>query len=86
MSTGGMLLIILTTLLLVGATVVFVARARRAVRASGADDLVSRADTQRYLAENWALVEKSARESGMSEDEIARVRANVLGKRDGAEL
>jgi hypothetical protein len=31
------------------------------------------------LAENWALVEKTARDTGMSEEEIARVRANVLG-------
>jgi hypothetical protein len=29
------------------------------------------------------LVEKTARETGMSEDEIARVRANLLGLRDG---
>lgn len=74
-----MFFIVLTTVALVGATIVFVGRARRAARATGAEDLASRADTQRYLAENWALVEKSARESGMSEDEIARVRANVLG-------
>jgi hypothetical protein len=74
-----MFFIVLTTVALVGATIVFVGRARRAARATGTEDLASRADTQRYLAENWALVEKSARESGMSEDEIARVRANVLG-------
>jgi hypothetical protein len=35
------------------------------------------------LAENWALVEKTARDTGMSEEEIARVRANVLGLSDG---
>jgi hypothetical protein len=35
------------------------------------------------LTENWALVEKTARETGMSEDEIARVRANLLGLGDG---
>jgi hypothetical protein len=77
-----MLLIIVTTVLLVAATIVFVGRARRASRALGAEELVSRADTQRYLAENWALVEKSARESGMSDEEIARVRANVLDATD----
>ncbi len=74
-----MLFIVLITVVLVGATVVVVGRARRVARATGAEDLVSRDDTQRYLAENWALVEKSARESGMSDDEIARVRTNVLG-------
>jgi hypothetical protein len=67
------------TLALVAATVVLFSRARRGVRASGAEGLVSRADSQRYLAENWALVEESARESGMSDDEIARVRAKILG-------
>jgi hypothetical protein len=74
-----MLLISAITVVLVGATIALFGRARRAARTSGAEDLVSRADTQRYLAENWPLVEKSARESGMTDDEIARVRANVLG-------
>jgi hypothetical protein len=74
-----MLLISAITVVLVGATIALFGRARRAARASGAEDLVSRADAQRYLAEHWPLVEKSARESGMTDDEIARVRANVLG-------
>jgi hypothetical protein len=72
-------LISLVTFLLIGATVVLFSRARRAARVDARAGLVSRADTQRYLAENWALVQESARESGMSDDEIARVRANILG-------
>ena len=75
----GMLIITATTLVLIGVTVVFFGRARKAARSAGTEGLTSRADSQRYLAENWALVEKSARESGMSDEEIARVRANVLG-------
>jgi hypothetical protein len=35
------------------------------------------------LAENWARVEQTARSSGMSEEEIRRVRANILGLHDG---
>jgi hypothetical protein len=69
----------LLTLALIGATLVFFSRARRASRVDAKEGLVTRVDTQRYLAENWAVVEAGARESGMSEDEIARVRANVLG-------
>ena len=52
-------------------------------RASIGEDPTSRGDTQRMLAENWAMVEKTARNTGMSEEEIARVRANVLGFGDG---
>jgi hypothetical protein len=69
----------LVTFLLIGATVIMFSRARRVARADGREGLVSRADTQRYLAEHWALVEESARESGMSDEDIARVRANILG-------
>ena len=76
-----MLLITLVTAVLVVATILFVGRAKKAARATGADGLVSRADTQRFLAENWTLVEETARETGMSEEEIARVRANVLDVR-----
>jgi hypothetical protein len=67
-----MLLITLVTVVLVAATILFVSRAKKAGHAS-------RADAQRFLAENWTLVEQTARETGMSEEEIARVRANVLG-------
>jgi hypothetical protein len=74
-----MLLIVLVTVALTAVSVLVVGRARKSARETGAEDLVSRADTQRYLAENWALVETTARETGMSEEEIARVRANVLG-------
>jgi hypothetical protein len=83
-SISGLLLIMVTTLVLVGGGFVLFGRARAAVRGSGADGLASRADAQRYLAENWALVEKTARESGMTEDEIARVRSNVLGVLDSS--
>jgi hypothetical protein len=69
----------LITLALIGATLFLFSRARRASRADAGAGLVTRDDTQRYLAENWALVEASARESGMSDDEIARVRSNILG-------
>lgn len=72
-------LIILATVALIGGSVLVFSRARSAARLEGAEGLVSRADSQRYLAENWTLVEASARESGMSDEEIARVRANVLG-------
>lgn len=72
-------LIILATVALIGGSVLVFSRARSAARPEGAEGLVSRADSQRYLAENWTLVEASARESGMSDEEIARVRANVLG-------
>jgi hypothetical protein len=75
----GLFLIVLVTFVIGGVGIIVVGRARRAVRGSGQEGLASRAGTQRLLAENWALVEKSARESGMTEDEIARVRENILG-------
>ena len=65
------------------AGIVVVGRARRAARGEGGEGLASREGTHRLLTENWALVEKTARETGMSEDEIARVRANLLGLGDG---
>lgn len=74
-----MLLISAITAVLIGVTIVVFSRMRKAARATGAEGLVSRAETQRYLAENWSLVEETARETGMSDEEIARVRANVLG-------
>jgi hypothetical protein len=52
---------------------------RRGARASGGDGLASRAGTQRLLAENWALAEKTGPETRMNGEEIDRVRANVLG-------
>jgi hypothetical protein len=74
-----MLLVTAVTTVLVAVTILVFGRARKAARISGAEGLVSRDDANRYLAENWALVEKTARETGMSDEEIARVRANVLG-------
>jgi hypothetical protein len=77
--SAGLLLLVLVTAAICVVGMVVVSRAKRAARSSGGEDFVSRAGTQRLLAENWALVEKTARETGMSEEEIARVRANVLG-------
>jgi hypothetical protein len=74
-----MVLISTVTAALIGVTVYVFSRMRKEARATGADGLVSRVDTQRYLAENWSLVEETARETGMSDDEIARVRAKILG-------
>jgi hypothetical protein len=75
----GLLLIVLVTCVIGCVGIIVVGRARRAVRGSGQEGLASRAGTQRLLAENWALVEKTARESGMTDEEIARVRENILG-------
>jgi len=82
-NSAGLLLLVLVTGAICVAGMVVVARAKRAARAPGGEGFASRADTQRVLAENWALVEKTARETGMSEGEIARVRAKVLGLNDG---
>ena len=81
--SAGLLLIVLATTLISIGGILIIGRARRASRASIGEDPTSRGDTQRMLAENWAMVEKTARNTGMSEEEIARVRANVLGFGDG---
>jgi hypothetical protein len=75
----GLLLITLATSVVCVLGILVVGRARKSARAFDGEDHVSRAGTQRFLAENWALVEKTARETGMSEDEIAEVRSKVLG-------
>ena len=80
-NSGGLLLLVFVTGFICVAGFVVVGRARKAARSDG-DAPASRDGTQRYLAENWALVEKTARETGMSDEEIARVRANVLGLAD----
>ena len=83
MSThGALLLLVLITVFIGIAGIVVVGRARRTARGPGDEGLASRAGTHRLLTENWTLVEKTARETGMSEDEIARVRANLLGLGD----
>lgn len=82
-SSAGLLLIVLVTGAICVAWMLFVGRARKVARGGGEEELASRAGTQRLLAENWAMVEKTARDTGMSEEEIARVRANVLGLGDG---
>jgi hypothetical protein len=79
--SAGVLLVTLTAFALVGGAIVLFSRARRTAR-GGAEGVVSRADTHRYLAENWTMVEQTARETGMSDEEIARVRAKVLGMGD----
>jgi hypothetical protein len=75
----AMLLLVLVTVLIGIAGIVVVGRARRAARGVGGEGLASRDGTYRLLTEKWTLVEKTARETGMTEDEIARVRANLLG-------
>ena len=83
MSThGALLLLVLVTVFIGIAGIVVVSRARRAARGEAGEGLASRDGTHRLLTENWALVEKTARETGMSEDEIARVRSNLLGLGD----
>ena len=82
-TSTGLLLIVLVTAAVCVAGIVVLGRARRESRAYDGETVASRGGTQRMLAENWALVEKTARETGMSEQEIARVRANVLGLGDG---
>jgi hypothetical protein len=83
MSTSAALLLLVVVTVLIGiAGIVVVGRARRAARGLGGEGLASRDGTQRLLTENWSLVEKTARETGMSEDEIARVRTNLLGMGD----
>jgi uncharacterized protein HemX len=80
MSTSAALsLLVLVTVAICLAGSVVIGRARRGARGTGGDDLASREGTHRLLTENWVLVEQTARETGMSEDEIARVRANLLG-------
>ena len=83
MSTSAALLLLVVVTVLIGiAGIVVVGRARRAARGLGREGLASRDGTHRLLTQNWALVEKTARETGMTEDEIARVRANLLGMGD----
>jgi len=81
-NSAGLLLIFVVTVVICGVGIAVIGRARRAARVPDGEGLVSRGGTQRMLAENWAVVEKTARETGMSEEEIARVRANVLGLGD----
>ena len=75
----AMIVISVTTAVLIGVTVYVFSRMRKAARVSGAEGLVSRDETQRYLVENWSVVEQTARQTGMTDEEIARVRANILG-------
>jgi hypothetical protein len=82
-TSSALLLLVLVTVAIGVAGIVVVGRARSAARGGSGEDLASREGTQRLLTENWTLVEKTARETGMSEDEIARVRANLLGLGDG---
>jgi hypothetical protein len=82
-TAAGLLLILLATCAIGVVGIIVVGRARRAARSSGSEELASRAGTKRLLAENWAHVEETARASGMSEEEITRVRANLLGLGDG---
>ena len=82
-TSGALLLLVLVTVVICVAGIVVVGRARRVARGEDGEGSASRDDTKRLLTENWALVEQTARDTGMSEDEIARVRANLLGLGDG---
>jgi hypothetical protein len=82
-TSSALFLLVLVTVVIGIAGIVVVGRARRVARGEGGEGLASREGTHRLLTENWASVEKTARETGMSEDEIARVRANLLGLGDG---
>ena len=75
----ALLLLVLVTVLIGVAGIVVVGRARRVARGVGGEGLASRDGTHRLLTENWTLVENTARETGMTEEEITRVRANLLG-------
>ena len=81
-TSTAMLLLVAVTVLIGIAGIVVVGRARRAARGPAGEGLASRAGTYRLLTENWSMVEKTARETGMNDDEIARVRANLLGLGD----
>jgi hypothetical protein len=78
-TSAALLLLVLVTVVISVAGILVVGRARRAARGEAGEGLASRDGTHRLLTENWALVEKTARETGMSEEEIAHVRANLLG-------
>jgi hypothetical protein len=77
MAVAVLLVVTMSLALVVGAVMLF-SRSRRA-SAPELDATASRADTQRYLAAHWTMVEQTARQSGMTDEEIARVRENVLG-------
>jgi hypothetical protein len=83
--SAGLLVVVLVTCAICVAGIVVIGRARRTARASlsSGEGLASHSDTHRLLAENWARVEQTARSSGMSEEEIGRVRAKILGLHDG---
>ena len=82
-TSGALLLLVLVTVVICVAGIVVVGRARRVARGEHGEGPASRDDTKRLLTENWALVEQTARDTGMSEDEIARVRANLAGLDQG---
>jgi hypothetical protein len=77
--SSGLLVVVLATCVICVIGMIVIGRARKGARATGGEGLASRAGTQRFLAENWAMVEETARETGMSDEEIAQVRARLLG-------
>jgi len=83
--SAALLVVVVATCAICVVGFVVIGRARRTARASisGAEGLASRSDTHRLLAENWTRVEQTARSSGMSDEEIKRVRTNILGLHDG---
>jgi len=62
---------------IVGAFVVSALRRRLREGEPGGGDVA--ASQRHYLAANWAEVEAAARRGGMTPDEIAAVRRNLLG-------
>jgi hypothetical protein len=77
--SSGLLLVTLASSVVCVVGILVIGRARKAARALDGEGLASRAGTQQLLAENWPMVEKTARATGMSEDEIAQVRSRLLG-------
>jgi hypothetical protein len=52
---------------------------RHRLRSGGPSGVDVAASQRRYLAENWSEVEAAALRSGMTADELATVRRNLLG-------
>jgi hypothetical protein len=84
-SNIAFLLLSLTTTVILVTMLVVVVRARKGLErierttrnvASGGAD---RETERRYLAANWSLVERAARQSGMTEDELADVKRKLFG-------
>jgi hypothetical protein len=76
MSIGAMTVVV-CALLTVGVFGIYALRRR--LRSGGPTGIDVAASQRRYLAANWSDVEAAALRSGMSPDEVAVVRQNLLG-------